>query len=160
VTVGRLNFEDERHWLYDTSLDVVSASFRQGAFRARATVGREVLKDLDLVGRQQSDRNNTYMLYADWRGVEGSTLAGYTIVRDDQDNLEGKPQLYGLRAFGRPFDNFGYWAEAAILRGRDENGARFSGHGFDVGGTYTFTGLPLYPSLSVGYRATPTRTTA
>jgi alginate production protein len=151
VTIGRLNFEDERHWLYDTSMDVVSASYRQGPFRAQATVGREVLTDLDLVTKQQSDRNNTYMLYADWRGIEGSTLAAYTIMRDDQDGLEGKPQHYGLRAIGVPFDTFSYWAEAALLRGRDETGTRLSGHAFDVGGTIRFPELPLYPSLSVGY---------
>src|SRR5438094_696745 len=30
LSVGRRNFEDDRHWLYDTSMDMVSAGYRDG----------------------------------------------------------------------------------------------------------------------------------
>ena len=45
-TFGRRNYEDERHWLYDTSMDVARTQLKLGDLRAEGTFGREVLVDL------------------------------------------------------------------------------------------------------------------
>src|SRR5262245_1470947 len=39
---GRRNYEDERHWLYDTSMDMFGATFRDGPWRAEFSFGREI----------------------------------------------------------------------------------------------------------------------
>jgi alginate production protein len=148
--VGRRNYEDERHWLYDTSMDTVSASLRAGYFRAEATVGREVWEDMDLFKPEVEDRINTSMLYAEYRGIEDLKLAGYAITRHDLD-LKERPRWLGVRALGTPSDRFNYWAELAYLRGGDATSRKFSGRGLDVGGTYRFTDLPFYPSVSLSY---------
>src|SRR5256885_10604412 len=80
---GRRNYEDERHWLYDTSMDVASVMLRQGSFRVEALHGREVAWDWDLIGRQATDRIDTSMVYADYRGIEDVKLSGYPIVPRD-----------------------------------------------------------------------------
>lgn len=151
--LGRRNYEDERHWLYDTSMDIASAAFRQGPFRAEAFMGREVLVDLDLAPqkREVRDRIDTFILYADYRGIEDLRLAAYTIDRNDRALQEGHPRLYGLRALGNPSDRFNYWAELAWLRGKDELAKKFSGYGLDLGYTYRLTWLPMHPNVSVGY---------
>ena len=150
-TIGRRNYEDERHWLYDTSMDIASISLKLGKFRAEAFMGREVLVDLDLLRNEQRDRINTYILYVDYRGIEDTKLAAYTILRDDRDPLEGRPLLIGLRSQGMPSETFGYWSELAHMRGRDELSRDFSAYALDVGATYRFPDLPFNPNLTMGF---------
>jgi alginate production protein len=131
-------------------MDIVSASFRQGYFRAEATFGREVWEGMDFFGPQTEDRINTSMLYVEYRGVEDLKLAGYSIVRNDLD-LKERPRLLGVRALGTPSDRFNYWADVGWLLGKDQSSRKFSGFGFDVGGTYRFTDLPYYPAVTLSY---------
>jgi alginate production protein len=151
LTLGRKNFEDARHWLYDTSLDTALVSVKKGTFRAEASVSRENLWDLNLTDKVQRDRIDTYILYADYRGIEDIKLAGYTVMRHDLDGLEGRSLLMGVRSQGTISENFSYWSDLAILRGEDEESRRFSAFGIDVGGTYRFTGLPFNPNITLGY---------
>ena len=148
---GRRNYEDERHWLYDTSMDVASIMFKKGHVRAEASAGREVLWDLDLLKKQERDRIDTYMLYADYRGIEGVKFAAFTVYRDDRRGKEGSPLIMGVSSQGMPTERFSYWAQFAHMRGRDEAKRRFSAHAFDVGGTYRFPGLPFHPSVTLGF---------
>lgn len=151
-TVGRRNYEDERHWLYDTSMDIASTSLKLGKFRAEALVGREVLVHLDLLKREKRDRINTYVFYADYRGIEDIKLAAYTFFREDRARREGRPLLMGLRSQGMPSDTFSYWIELAHMRGRHESLQRyFSAYAIDVGATYRFLDLPLKPNITLGF---------
>jgi alginate production protein len=151
LTLGRRNYEDERHWLFDSSLDVAAVGLKQGRLRAEASFGREAIVRLDPLKRQQLDRVNTYMLYADYRALEGVKLAGYGVMRDDKDNRDGLARLFGLRAFGYVTDELSFWSELAIVRGRDEVSRTIRGWGFDVGATYRITSLPFAPSITLGY---------
>ena len=150
-TLGRRNFEDDRHWLYDTSLDGMVVLFKQDNIRAEFSAGRESWYDLDLLTREKTSRNNTYMLYANYRGIEDIKLAGYTIFRDDRDGLEGQPLWFGLHSQGMVSDNFSYWTELSLLLGEDELSRDFSAYGVDLGGTYRFTDLPFNPNVTLGF---------
>ena len=150
-SLGRRNYEDERHWLYDTSLDIGAVGFKGGRFRAEASFGREALVDLDALQRQQKDRVNTLILYGEYRAFEDTKLAAYTIRREDRDNRDGRWQILGLRSIGFPTESFNYWTEFAATRGRDENSRRLAGYGLDVGGTYRFRGLPLNPNITLSF---------
>ena len=147
---GRRNYEDERHWLYDTSMDVASIMFKKGSVRAEAFAGREVLWDLDLLQKQAKDRIDTYMLYADYRGIEDIVFAGYTVFRNDRARKEGRPLHIGVGARGMPSENFSFWTQFASTRGSDELKRKFSAYAFDVGGTYRFLGLPFQPNVTLG----------
>jgi alginate production protein len=151
--VGRRNYEDERHWIYDTPLDVGSITFRQGPLRIEGFAGREVYKNVNIWPNQfqVKDRINTSMLYVDYRGIEDHRLAAYTMRRKDLTRQAGQPRLSGVRAMGRPTDDFNYWAELAYLGGQDAANNRFAGTGFDVGFTYRFTGVTLNPNFTIGY---------
>ena len=152
LAIGRRNYEDERHWLYDTSMDVASIAARWGRFRIEAFGGRETWVDLDIApsSKQVKDRIDTYVVYADYR-LENARLGAYTIARNDRAGLEGHPRHYGVRAIGSTSERFNYWLELAHLAGKDENRRRFEGYGFDVGGTYRWTGVPHLPNVTVGY---------
>jgi alginate production protein len=153
LSVGRRNYEDDRHWLYDTSMDMVAVLFRAGAFRAEASAGREVWKDMDLApeSRQVKDRVNTYMLYGEYRGFDTMRFAGYSIMRDDRQLLEGRVIQTGLRVLGLPVGALSYWGEVAFTSGHDEINQRMRGYAGDVGATYRFNSLPLRPHITLGY---------
>lgn len=91
LTLGRRNYEDDRHWLYDTSLDTALVKLKGGAFQAELSYSRKDRLDLDLLAPVQKTRNDIYMAYLSYRGIEDLRLAGYTIYREDQagrkDNL-------------------------------------------------------------------------
>lgn len=152
-SAGRRNYEDDRHWLYDTSMDMFAVLMRYGAFRAEASAGREVWKDMDLSpeSKQVKDRVNTYMLYGEYRGFETTRLAGYSIMRDDRELLEGRVILTGLRVLGLPAGPLSYWGDFAFTSGHDEINQRMRGYGVDVGATYRFNRLPLRPYVTLGY---------
>jgi alginate production protein len=150
-TVGRLNFEDYRHFLYDTSLDIGQVKFKQGKVRVETSFGRENVVDPDLLQNTQQDRINTYILYTDYRGIEDITLGAYAILRDDQGNDEGQPWWLGVRSQGFLSEEFSYWGEFAHMGGEDENSRNFSAYAFDVGGTYRFTNLPFNPNFTLGF---------
>jgi alginate production protein len=150
-SVGRRNYEDERHWLYDTSMDTAGVTLRQGTFRLEAFGGREIRTDLAVIGREVRDRIDTYVVYAEERGIEDTKVAAYTIVRRDRDRLEGQPRLMGARIYGVPSEELSYWTELAYLRGSDELSRPFFGRAFDVGFTYRYLDLPLSPNLTLGY---------
>jgi alginate production protein len=152
-SVGRRNYEDERHWLYDSSLDTGGVTIRQGAFRVDAFAGREVWKSLNLIPNQgqTKDRINTAVVYVDYRGIEDMRFAVYQIKRDDLTRENGRPRNTGVRAIGRPSDELNFWAEAAYTGGRDSAGQKLSGTGYDFGATYRFLNLPLRPNVTLGY---------
>jgi alginate production protein len=152
LTLGRRNFEDDRHWLYDASLDVALLSLKLGKFRFETSFGRVALINLDAIKREVPEKINTWITYGEFRGFEDIKLAGYAVLRHDVNNIEGRPWLLGVRSLGHPTRNFSYWADVAFLAGRDEDGREFSSaYGFDVGATYRFSGLPLNPNLTLGF---------
>lgn len=150
---GRRNYEDERHWLYDTSMDMFGATYRNGPFRAEASFGREVWKDMDLWpnSRQVKDRIDTYMVYGDYRGFESVRLAAYSIMRDDRSHAEGRAVNTGLRVIGLPLYPLTYWGEVSGMSGSDEIGQKMRGYGMDAGATYRFNSLPLRPNITLAY---------
>lgn len=151
VTLGRRNFEDERHWLYDTSLDAIFARTKLDNFIVELTAARKDRWNLDLIRNVPTGHIDNYMLYVDYRGIEDIRLAGYTIYSQDNAGKEGKPLHMGLRAYGMPSNKFNFWSELAFLRGKDELQRDFSAYAVDVGGTYRYTEHPLRPSITLGY---------
>jgi alginate production protein len=100
---------------------------------------------------ERTDRIDTQIYYAEYRGIEDVKLAGFAIFRTDHDGLEGSPRLFGGRVLGAPTAELSYWTEIAVLGGRDELGRHFRGRAYDTGFTYRFNALPLHPNLTVGY---------
>jgi alginate production protein len=148
---GRRNFEDERRWLYDLSLDAVTTRVKLGNFHADASIAREDLVNLDLVKPVTRGRINYYMLHMEYRGIEDTRLAAYAIRHQDLDGNVGRPLNLGVRAIGFASPELSYWGELAFLRGRDALSRRYSGYAFDVGGTYRFAGAPLNANVTLGY---------
>lgn len=151
IAVGLKNYEDDRHWLYDTSLDTVQARARFGDFQTEVSVSRKDRFDLDLLKNAAKGYIDNYMIYVDYRGIDDIKLAGYAIFSHDHAGQEGRPKHLGLRAYGVPSEQFSFWGELAMLRGKDEFGLNFSASAVDVGFLYRFPDLPLYPSVTLGY---------
>lgn len=151
LNVGRRNYEDERHWLFDGSMDVASLSLRRGNVRAEALVGRDVLWSADLLQHAAKQPIEMLMFSADYRGFDNHVLGAYVMRRNDLTGQEGKPITLGFRASGKPTAAFSYWSELALQRGTDEAGQGFKAHAFDVGGTYRFANLRFDPNVTLAY---------
>jgi alginate production protein len=151
INLGRRNYEDDRHWVYDGSIDVASLSYRHENVRAEAFVGRDTLWHLDALRKANKSKIEMAMLYADYRGFDNNVLAAYVIKRRDPDGHEGAPVTWSLRASGKPTGALSYWAEMGLMRGKDETGQKFKARGFDVGATYRFADLPFDPNVTLSY---------
>ncbi len=151
LNIGRRNYEDDRHWIFDGSMDVVSLGMRQGDWRVEAMVGRDVLWSLDALRHTVKPGVESSMLWVDYRGVQNHLISAYALKRSDRDDREGHPLSWGLRANGKPNAVVNWWGELALLRGRDENGQRFKARAVDVGATYRFADLPLDPNITLAY---------
>lgn len=151
LSLGRKNFEDDRHWVYDTSLDAVLAKYAQGTLQVEASVSRKDKWDLDLAKNVPKGQIDNYMLYMTYRGIEDTRLHGYAVKRDDRAVVksEGQPVIMGASVQGNPSNSFSYWAEHAYVRGHDEFNQKLSGYALDAGGTYRFTSLPLRPNVTL-----------
>lgn len=152
LTLGRRNFEDDRHWLYDTSLDTAFVRARLGNVVTDVALARKDWFDGDLAQKVPRGRTTDTLVHVEYRGIEDHRIAAYAIRRDDKAGQgEGDPLHLGLRASGAPDDRFSYWAGLGWLRGRDETGQRLRGHAVDAGLIYRFPSLPWRPSLLFGY---------
>ena len=150
-TVGRRNFEDARLWLYDAALDSVSARLNLGTLQTDFSIGRENWRDLDLISTAPRGNIDYYILHSEYRGIEDHRFAAYAITLRDSLRLEGEPLIAGVRAYGRPTDQFTYWTDLAGVRGHDPARQRYRGWAFDVGATYRFTKVAMQPSFTLGY---------
>ncbi len=150
LTVGRVNFEDHRLWLYDAALDAVVLTLKPGDFQIDLSVSREDLLDLDLFTTVPLGRTDNYFVYTEYRGIEDHKLNAYYFLRDGTSLGDGTQHFMGVRAHGMPSDIFRYWADLGFVRGTDENARDLLGYGFEVGGTYRFPDLPLQPSVTLG----------
>jgi alginate production protein len=149
--VGRRNFEDARLWLYDAALDSVTTRLNLGTLQTDLSFGRENWKDLDLISTAPRGRTRYYILHSEYRGIEDHRFAAYAITLRDGLRQEGKPWITGVRAYGRPTDQFNYWTDLAVLKGSDPARQNYRGWAFDVGGTYRLTKVSMQPSFTLGY---------
>ncbi len=151
LNVGRRNYEDERHFLYDGSIDVASLSFKHEDWRAEAFVARDVLWGLDFIQHAKTVPVQTTMLHVIYQGFENQVLGGYAMRRRDLSGHEGEPIWIGFHASGKPTDTFSYWSHVATMRGHDEAGRKFRANAIDLGGTYRFANVPFDPNLTLAY---------
>lgn len=150
LSLGRKNFEDQRHWLYDTSLDTVMVGFKTGYFRTELGVSREFLYDLDLISEEEEGTIDNFLAETYYRGIEDHWISGYFLARDDTSGDEGEPRLIGIRGGGNPTRAVSYWLESGITGGHDEEGKELNGFGFDIGVNYKFSNK-FYPNFTLSY---------
>jgi alginate production protein len=153
ISFGRRAYEDPRLDLYDTTLDGWYLRYKTATTVTELSKTREDHWNLTAFEDITSSVDN-YMLYHEYRGIEDHKIAGYAIKRlDHVPRGEGRPVLYGVRAWGRPVDEWNYWAGYGVVRGDDESATPKSlhGSGFDVGGTYRFLALAGAPCVTAAY---------
>jgi len=152
ITLGRRTFEDPRLFLYDVTLDGLHIRHKGDSSSTEVSYTHEERWDLTVHEHLGRSSIKNVIFYHEYRGIEDHKIAGYAISRSDfLPRSEGRFKLYGVRAYGRPTDEFNYWTELGLARGLDEAGVPKSlrGRAYDVGGTYRYPELPLAPCLSV-----------
>lgn len=141
LQAGRRRFRDDREWLFDEHLDALRVAWASGPFRTELSVSSVVI---DPEPGDEVRRVIGFLQYAPaWGTLE---LFGIdTRVKDS----EARPAWYGMRLRARPVQALRVYADAAWRRGRNGDTA-LRGHGFDLGGTWSFAGA-WKPSVTAAY---------
>lgn len=129
LQVGRVDFDEEREWLYDQNLDTVRAVWTGENIRAEMSFSK-TLSDGSPVDEATSNR----ILYIS-NGDDRRHIAGYLVQRDTDLGTTVKRKHYGLRAFGEWLPAQESWLEISYLDGRTGN-VSSRGWGLDLGSTW------------------------
>jgi alginate production protein len=149
LQVGRQNFEDDRQWIFDADLDGILGAYETENVLVQLSATRKALVDTDPLNPSEEEDVNNYILYGAVALAEDITLGAYGIVSDHRSGERDQPVFFGIQSFGTIADRLDYWADAAIVRGEEEN-RDIKGFGIDLLGAYHFD-LPLSPYLILGY---------
>lgn len=131
LQLGRIDFDDEREWLYDQNLDGLRL------FQFNRYFVTELSVSTTLSDGSPLDQNalNT-MLYVS-NGDDDRHLAAYVIHRDFDLPLPEKRTHYGVRALGEWFRGSEGWLEISRMTGK-LGALDASGWAFDAGSTFMF----------------------
>ncbi len=141
VQLGRMRLKDPREWLYDEELDGGRFFYAFSNYAVEFSVTQK--NDRDFLHGGDSDPDDAptdesvtnFVLIGKYMPVKDVEVDIYGFLRDDRTDADESPLFLGIHSHGEPFDNFEYWLEAALVRGK--SGARdIDGTGFDVGFTY------------------------
>lgn len=189
LQAGRLALIDRRAWWWDDDLDALRLSYSAGEWQVDTGLARE-LAPLSVAddgiatearglrrwfGQARWQPARRHAVDAFWlvaRDGSGSPSPGQWVANEDAtDASDLNATWLGLRASGEHRDEAGwrlaYWADAAVLRGRErltawDEGAdgrftagatttrRVRGQALDLGATLRLAGA-LGPSLTLGY---------
>ena len=141
LQVGRVNFDDEREWLYDQNLDTLRAIWTGKNIRAELSYS-ETLSGGNLVDEAAVNS----MLYIS-NNDDDRHFAGYVMRRDFDLLIPVQRTHYGLRALGNWLPKQEIWLELAYM---DGNTGLIDNRGwaFDIGSTWR---LHERFALTLGY---------
>lgn len=129
LQIGRLDFDDEREWLYDQNLDALRAIWIGQNLRAELSYS-ETLADGNLIDEAASNS----MLYVS-NNDDDRHLAGYVIHRNFDLLIPEQRTHVGLRAIGDWLPSQESWVDVAYMTGK--TGVVDSrGWAFDIGSTW------------------------
>lgn len=129
--IGRVDFDDEREWLYDEYLDGPKLIWVRDRLRAELSVST-VLSD----GSPEDEEATNSIFYLS-NNDEDRHLAAYVIRRDFDFPLEERRTNYGIRVIGEWLPDQKSWLEIAGMRG--ESGATdLGGWAVDIGTSWQF----------------------
>ena len=145
LDLGRLDFEDDRHWWWDDTLDAVRVAYEQETFEIGFAAARELTSDrsdwsevdpqhervLRLIGEASWDwsRNHAlelFLLHQD--DHSHSERPGQVVSVDREDDSDARLTWLGARLMGvfelKKTGILGYWLDSAAVFG-DERFALF-----------------------------------
>ena len=141
LQVGRVDFDDEREWLYDQNLDALRAIWTGKKIRAELSYS-ETLSDSNLVDEAATNS----MLYIS-NNDDDRHFAAYVIHRDFDLLIPVQRTHFGLRALGEWLPRQKIWAELAYMVG-EIGPIENQGWAFDIGSTWR---VHERFALTVGY---------
>ena len=162
LIAGRQDYEDEREWLFDRTMDGLRGIWTEGDWRLDigAAVGRDT-------AAPPNDTENTQLMMAmlRYKVTPDWSVGAYALKREDDTSLDHEPLLFGLRSIDDAKYGFTHWAELSFARGHSrwgindggpiddevlENPEDIKGWAFDVLAKYTFEN-DFRPCLALGY---------
>ena len=160
LQVGRLDFDDDREWIWKRYLDAARVRWEKGYWNAEVSamtlLDGDDSSDSDVrdegtqsmyaqAGWDDGDRSvSLWVLDQRFSGVDPDPFAG-------DDPLDGRdwPIFFGARVLGEWIDDVDVWADLCIVRGYRDT-IDIEGFGFDIGATWESAAFaPFY--FTAGY---------
>lgn len=130
LQIGRVDFDDEREWLYDQNLDALRAIWTGQNIRAELSYS-ETLSDGNVIDEAASNS----MLYVS-NNDDDRHLAGYVIHRDFDLLIPEQRTHVGLRAIGDWLPRQESWVDVSYMTGKTGQ-VDNRGWAFDIGSTWS-----------------------
>lgn len=141
LQAGRVQFDEQREWLYDQELDAVRGIYEQNNFRAEISYS-ETLADGNLID-ESAQNSILYLSNTD----EDRHIAAYAVHREFSWPYPTKRTHYGLRAFGEWLPENDSWLEIGWMQGQALSNTE-RGWAIDIGTTWE---LNRHISLTAGF---------
>ncbi len=144
--LGRIDFDDDREWIYKRHLDSARLRWEGGGWHAEAAAMTLLDGDSDSDSDLRDESTDSLWASVGWSDEDRSASLWVLDQRftgidpdpaDGEDPLDGEdwPFFIGARVLGEWIEDVDLWADAAVVRGwRGETD--IEGFGFDIGATF------------------------
>ncbi|MFN0006448.1 MAG: alginate export family protein [Planctomycetota bacterium] len=130
LQVGRLDFDDQREWIYRKKLDGARVFWERNDFAL------ELSATTVLTNGSDRDENTNNLIAYLAKGDEYRELALWLVDRRDERSPADSPIHFGARALGDWIPQNEAWADASLVRGYS-NDVNLEGWAYDVGTTWS-----------------------
>ncbi|MCB1866354.1 MAG: alginate export family protein [Chromatiales bacterium] len=149
LRLGRQDFEDEREWLYDDSLDGARLFYRGDTLQAEFAAVRQTGFRREFLDEHEDGEFDFWQAMASYLPRKEWTVTAYAMGQQGRNGSEADPWWLGLRSRGRLNEHVQHWLELALMRG-DDASTSLDAHALDLGVTWLIGGR-WNPSLTVGF---------
>lgn len=147
LKIGRQDVDEEREWLFDEYLDAVRVFY----YRFYPLVLESSLMHSVAPLKEKIKTWTDVFAQVRWYFNKHSRLRGYFLLRRDSDELRNRePVWWGIGYYARIHYVIRPWFEIAMMRGEDKH-RPLRATALDLGSTFVADGLPLSPSVTLGY---------
>jgi len=152
LNIGRQDFDEEREWIYDETLDGIRFYFYHDQLQMELSVsqGRDVLdEDNSTTGIKNTIADIRY--FTDKK----SFLGAWYVNRKDTTERDFNPTLYGIRSIANPSKGFRHWLDLAYAEG-NAGSQTIKGYAVDMGLGYISKRKPRkYITFALAYASGP-----
>jgi hypothetical protein len=145
LQVGRQRFRDSREWLFDEYLDAVRLRAEVPHVKFEAAVAHGLFSGPEEL---RARRDQLQLLASATSRVRGVRVSFHGIARRDRSREQRPVWIAAL--VERSGDRNTYWTDAAVRRGRADDGTRLRGWALDAGARHTWPAAWM-PTVTAAY---------
>lgn len=162
VQAGRLDFDDDREWIWKRYLDAVRLRWQRGGWSAELSAMTLIDGDDTSSSDVRDEGTDSFLFQAGWADKDRSLSVWALDQRfsgvdpspyDGETDLDGRdwPFFIGARMLGEWLPDVESWVDVAVVRGY-RGDVNLEGYGFDIGATWESAAFaPFYATAGYAF---------